>query len=220
MMFRIRNQAITLVLAAFSLVGCQTAPKSLISDDSIFHKNMMVAIDSEKGKRGVQVAPRKPSAILHISTPQKPEFVRITTCHREDIIRKPGKRFDYRYTPTAIETGYCLMEIAAFDEDGEHGWHLIDWKEDEQLEAEISCSGKKERAVGASMCQSRAGLLQRVVISGADISHKSIEGCPIVDHSNGYFEYEMKKGKCLFVFSDGKDIHRHTAFGYAEVRTK
>jgi hypothetical protein len=218
---QVLRAACALSLAGFS--ACAT-PEATLSGETVYRKSMVVALSGETGAQGVQVAPFSPAVTLNIYTPQKPKFVRLTTCHREVVFREPGKRWSYEYRPVALERGYCIMEIAAFDSDGDHSWHMIDWRTDESLTAQVECSGEVRKEKGVSVCQARSGLLQALEYT-RPVSMPMIEGdrdqCPAETENNKRYTYVMPSGKCLLVFADENGaIHRHTAFGYTEVRTE
>lgn len=180
-----------------------------------------MVIDGVKAK-GVYVAPRRAAYKIRFELPDKPNIVKLTTCHREETFRDTGKKLEYEYKPVVglEDRGSCLLELGAFDDEGAHAWGLIDFVDQETLKASIGCNGEKVNALGVSICQSKAGLLQTISFESA-VQVFSNDPCPKMETKDGLnFIYQMAEDKCLYLFTDKQSEHRLTTFGYQEVLFK
>ena len=88
---------------------------------------------------------------------------------------------------------------------------------DELLQAKVLCNGKKETKYGGSPCQSRAGLLQKVVFRNP-VKIFTTDRCAsdLPDTLVSEFKYQIALGRCQYLFADpqAKQIHKHVTFGY------
>lgn len=218
--YNTKQQSIkALLLTVFMAVSC--ASISPVSLEKTYRKEVDMEIDGVKAK-GVYVAAKRPTYKIRFELPDSPSVVKITTCHREETFRNVGKRLDYDYRPVLglEDLGSCMLEMGAFDEDGCYMWALIDFEDDEKMPAWIGCNGVNFTARGASLCQSKAGLVQTLTF-GSAVEAFSKDNCPKMESKDKiHFSHSMAPDKCIYLFSNGKDLHRHTTFGYDEVLIK
>lgn len=214
-----KQQAIKLTLLTAFLGGCATTNNFAV--DTIYRKEVNMQVDGLK-TQGIYVAGKKPSYKLRFELPDKPNVVKITTCHREETFRDVGKSLEYEYKPVLglEDTGSCMLEMGAFDETGANLWGLIDFEDTEKMPAWVGCNGLAYTSRGASICQSKSGLIQSMTFARA-VTAYSKESCPKMESKdNLVFTYVMAADKCIYLFSDGIEEHRHTTFGYDEVLIK
>lgn len=154
----------------------------------------------------------------------KMDLLTITTCHREFSGEKLssgyfGKnQYQYEYTPVVgvEDVPQCLIRMNVLDaKTGKHAWALFDVQDDETtLPAVVTCNGEVNRSEGVSICQSRRGLLQRLVF---DEEVSFVPGQCYIDPPKGrVLELKIPLGECVFAFQ-GKDsgrFHRLTTVGY------
>lgn len=214
-----KQQVLKALLVAIFMQGCTSATN--VSLDKIYRKEVEINVDGSKAK-GVYVAPRRTLYKVRFELPDKPNVVKITTCHRDETFRDVGKKLEYEYKPViGIEdSGSCLFEMGAFDDTGANLWGMIDFEDTETLPAIVHCNGELIKANGASICQSKAGLIQAVSFSvHVEVFQK--DNCPKMESEDKMtYVYSMARNKCIYLFFDGTDQHRHTTFGYDEVLIK
>lgn len=182
---------------------------------------MVVEVVADKDYEGVTVLPRRGVYELVIKPVGKMDLLLVTTCHREESFNPKSKgffkqdnSFKYRYTPQkGIEDiGSCTLRMDAFDKErGQHSWFMADFEgPKEQLKAQVTCNGEKKLYTGVSVCQSKAGLIQRIEFD-EEVKYPPDPKCPI----DGSF-YKIPLGECVYVFRGMKSgkIHRHTTIGY------
>lgn len=198
--------------------GCNTPTPESIDINSKYKKEMYFKINGLK-YQGVASVKMTDRYEIELEIRQKPDLLKISTCHREITIEKPGKTFYYEYFPVKRETKVpCLMEIVALDKSGEHSWSLIDFvAKDELLKAKIGCNGSEYQAVGSTVCQAKAGLIQTISFD-KPVRASYSDRCPQLNHKfEKDFEYLVFEGVCQYLFYDGKDFFRLMTFGYTKI---
>jgi len=212
-----QSKALKVLLALAFTASCSSGNNDY-SFDEIYRKEVEMVVDNVRAK-GVFVAPKRALYKLKFELPDKPNIVKLTTCHREETFKDVGKKleYDYRPVPGLEDTGSCLLEMGAFDDEGAHLWGLIDFEDIETLPAVVGCNGLTMDARGASICQSKAGLIQQISFKRT-VRALTTQECPKPDTKDDLvFTYIIAQDKCLYLFSDGTSEHRHTSFGYNEV---
>jgi hypothetical protein len=191
----------------------QTYRKSLqVTSQGVRHSGFAVLEKSER-------------YVLHFETEREPDLVRLSTCHRDVVLREElDESFSYVYQPSkGIEDkGSCILQIATFDDKGHHEFGAVDFVDDEDLMADVFCNGEQKQGIsGASVCQARVGTMQ-VISFAFPVEVFSKEECKTpVSKDKQLFTYSVKEGYCIFLFSseDGQ-LHRHTTFGYNGIMKK
>lgn len=217
--YKAKKQYLKALSLSLFMSGC--ASTASISLDKVYKKEAEMYVDTVPS-RGIYVAPRQKVYKLKFELPDKPNIVKITTCHRDETYKDTGKRLEFDYTPVEglEDNGSCLLEMAAFDDQGYNVWGLIDFEDTEKLRAKIGCNGKSYPSRGASICQSKTGLIQTISFPNPVKSYTS-DNCPKMETKDEMvFTHIMAPNKCIYLFTDGKDEHRHTTFGYDEVLIK
>ena len=185
-----------------------------------YKKTLRFAVNGQRGS-GVLVAKKSGVYHLEIFTPQKPNILKVTSCHQERIFYKPGKSIEFDFIPNPdIETDetLCFIDISAIEESGKNQWGLVDFKNSFSLPGRINCNGDSGNAIGNSVCQARAGLMQSIQFASA-VKAVSPELCDKMRSEDGRtFIFNITEGSCFYLFqgTDG-NIHRLVTFGYNEV---
>lgn len=184
---------------------------------------------------GVGVLPDSTSYDLVIENDGKLNLFSMTSCHREKttensdkgIFKKDGV-IKINYEPTVEKGKACPLYVAAFNKQGKNGWGTIFFEHSRyQLKANIECNGEKNVANGVSVCQSRHGLIQRIVFDNEVVPVKPVDGpaerkepCPVLpSKDNRVFEFSMPPRECTygFVEKETKKIHMLNTIGYEQL---
>ena len=173
-----------------------------------------------KTKYGTLVATKSSKYQIKARFYRKSEVIKVSSCHREWVSQDADNDISYSYIPVrGIENkGYCPIEIGGFDTKGQHTWGYIDFVDDETLPGIIGCDGESSAYIGVSVCQSKAGLIQKIeFLKKVDVY--PLESCePPKFHDGKLWTFKIARGKCGYVFSNPKgEIHRLTTIGYDEV---
>ena len=211
--------------------ACQTANDS--DSKLLYKKQMVLTINGVEGKGAFVVDASKTSKFtIQGYFREKPDYLRLTTCHRYEQWESLGKKFKYQYNQVKHIEGknLCYMELGSFDKSGQNNWAMIDFKNNgENLKAVLACGGEIKTRFGASICQGKENFKQsiwfeepvKVYVSNVtevDEYFQSSEKCEgPTTKDNKLFLYNVQKGKCRFTFANKTDIHRHTVFGYEEI---
>jgi hypothetical protein len=219
-------------LIVFALSFATSCASSLVKQeldpDVIYKRDIGLTINGVAYK-GIAVPAPAASYILDISGKGTINMLTITTCHREHQFEfdpgyfKKGHTLRWTYTPVkGIEDKRgCMLEIGAYEKTkGRHAWGMIDFQTPtETVPAKMNCDGTA-RAVGpVSICQSKAGLLQKIEFDRRMKVAPDQEQCKVmktVDEKT--YEFITPKGECTYYFGDidGK-FHRLTTFGYENI---
>lgn len=203
-------------LIFLTAVSCQTVSNLNLEDT--FKRNMRFSID-QKAYEGVAMVDKQHSYDFVLYLSKEPDIVKLKTCHREVEFKDPDDKIRYHYVPSHIEKkSPCFVEIIALKDNGQNEWALIGFKNpDETLKAKIACNGKAYPLRGAEICQASAGLRQSISFE-REVEYQYSERCSdLITDDKIYFEYEISKDVCQYLFSDGKDYFRLMSFGYQEI---
>jgi len=171
--------------------------------------------------KGLAVVPHKAYREFKFTLPKDTERLFITTCHRRVRIFSPTTNpyvFVYQPRPLVENVGSCLMKVESLTKLGAIKSAVIDFtSEKENMEAYNTCDGVTIKTVGATLCQSPAGLKQMIQLSeGSDVVAR--EGCNPMECTGIYCYYLMNTGDCVYRavgLKSGK-VHRITTRGYQE----
>jgi len=227
------------LIVALLFVSCGTTPQIL--DTAVFYRrDLPITVVYETTVSNPEAIPlgggttfqgngvlNRASRYTFIVSPKggaKMDLLTITTCHREFSGEKltPGffgkNQYKYEYIPVVgvEDVPQCLIRMNVLDaKSGKHAWALFDVQDDETtLPARVTCNGEVSRSEGVSICQSRKGLLQRLVF---DEEVDFVPSNCFIDTPKGrVLELKIPLGECVFAFR-GKDsgrLHRLTTVGY------
>lgn len=220
------KRLITIIFAGMVLSSCSSLPPQVL-DPNVFYKRDIVVTVNDVDYQGVSVLPAADAYEMTVRPTGKMDLLLITTCHREGSFSpksvgffKKTNSFEYYYEPEPdIEgSGACPLRVDAFDrERGQHSWFFADFEGTETLPAIVSCNGTTEEFNGVSVCQSKAGLIQRIEFAQPVIVNPD-SACPLPRMDRNAFDYEISKGECVYAFmSKDGEFHRHTSIGYEGV---
>lgn len=171
--------------------------------------------------QGTALVQRKTSQKITVSVPDKSVKLLFTTCHREEIYDNPASNWSTLFQPAMwLENwGSCLVTISVITQKGNLLQGIIDFTSNETLPATSYCNGKIEKMPnGASFCQSREGLYQRISFDSTDVVAEPATGCPDIKKDGSSFQYQMSSGLCIYAFRDSKGgTHRLTTRGYTSL---
>ena len=186
---------------------------------------------------GVGVIPYAGVYDMKIESKVDVDLLEINSCgrnfHQESAIVagwfKPRRAYEYIFQPDpAIENyGTCLVRFRAYNKaQGQNAWAIIDFETpDAALPAAIFCNGENSQSNGVSICQSKAGVIQRVSF---DVKVKQASAnldprCRMTSVDGHVWEYSMPTGECVSVFMEvgGQHrLHRHTTVAYTDYQIR
>jgi hypothetical protein len=204
-----------------ALAGCPASvlPTTQTAPLEYLRATLQIEIDGVTVP-GAGVAQRRSSAKIKIPLPDKTKLLTFRSCHRYVPLPNPQSPFVYVYSPAFLleNDGSCVVFVTAITEQGKRFLGIVDWSADERGGASVDCNGENRQTVGASFCQSRAGLIQSVWPQGQSEVAPSGTGCGEMRKDGERYFYAISKGLCVYSFrlSSG-EYHRHTTWGYDDV---
>jgi len=177
---------------------------------------------------GVGVLPPMEDYQFEVRGYGKLDYFALTSCHEETSVEGLKKKVDVTYTPTIERSKSCHLYVSAYNRRQRHGWGLLAFEDPRyKLEAILYCNGYESQVKGVSVCQSREGLLQKIVfkekvklvnpVNGAAERH---DNCPEIgtDYKKEY-EFLIPPRECVYGFIGKKSdaIHRLLVIGYEDV---
>jgi hypothetical protein len=222
------------------LISCATVQPPFDTEafkNGLYRKEVVLSVDGKTGL-GALTVPKKEKYDIWLSSLGNMDLFRITTCHRETILKGVGfkgnflgigkndKLTNIKYSPVKDieDNGTCPVEFGFYEKKkGRHSWGvLIIESNNLLLPSTTKCNGETLENSGVSVCQSRAGLIQRIVFSEAVVFQIPKNGCKydfkITD--NKVFEYRMPEGECMVYFQEINDngrIAEHYDYGYKKI---
>ncbi len=207
------------VITLVGVTSCSTVNQG-VSPDLLYRKDMPIEVDGEKLTGGVYVLPKQSTYQITARPYRKADVFKLISCHRHKVYFGE-KKVRFRYEPKPLESAdgrLCALKLGAFDSKLQNSWAYIDFQGPEKLQAIISCNGERDyRAVGVSVCQSMAGLIQMIrFTTPVDVYYP--EDCPKAIVTKAGYEIELSRGRCIYLFqSKSGKRHRLTTFGYDDV---
>lgn len=236
-LFSIVASAVGIGLTAFLLSGCSTEflsrpkldPKINYQRDIVFHVSFLSGgkWSPEYLINGMGVMPEADSYKIKVLPPGKADMITITSCHREEKMANPEKDGMFKGTYSfqidlvqGLESKRtCPIDIGVYEKEaGRHGFATMAIStEREKLPALTKCNGRVKQYSGVSVCQAKAGLLQRYEFK-VPVDIATIPGCEIRPSPDGLnWEFVMPQGSCTIYFIEKKNpdnIHQANLFGY------
>lgn len=216
------------------LIACGSTPREDVVEgvkQGVVYKRDMKICLNDKCAEGVMVAPKSDNYNFKVESYGNLDLFEFATCHREETTQefatkkrwyghKGNRKASGWYEPVpGIETdGSCPAYFSGYDKKGRHSWGFVDFvSERESLPAVLFCNGDKSPSNGVSVCQSREGLIQRIVFSEPVRKPPSKPGCSI-SGSGTEWVFKTPKGECVHLFQakSGK-LHRLTTLGYEAI---
>jgi hypothetical protein len=197
--------------------GLEVRDKQL--EQKEYKLDLKVSVNNIESK-GVLVVNKSDNYQIEVEAPDDSDYVTINTCHREIVLRDQKERFKTKIYPTEIEKdGYCPMIINAFSPKYKFAGAFIDFI-DTDLDAGLICNGTDLMSHGSGVCQSKAGLLQRIKFENETIAANPSIGCERLIKNGNSFDIKTSKGKCVYTFKSGDKIYRLTMIGYEEYQMR
>lgn len=226
-------------LVAFIMVnlGCAVSPVATqpAAPPAVNKFDMFGTINGQSFT-GAGVIPIANSYDMKISSRADVNMIMVQTCHRnftaDDVIKQgwlqQNRTYDYKWTPApGIEdSGSCLIRIGSYNKNvgGQNAWAIIDVETpDMTLPAVNECDGDLSEVKGVSMCQTKAGLIERLIFDvpvKVDTAAIPVQCRGLLDLAGKVWEYQAGLGECVVIFDEvavPHRMHRHTTEGYNNV---
>lgn len=204
------------LITACWCVGCNSGG-TIAPSQNVVRASLAGAVEGV-AFRGAVVVQRKTSQKIEIAVPEKAVKLILTTCHREEVLDSPPRAWSYNYVPTMFleNWGSCPITISVVTQQGTLQHAIIDFTSNETLGATVYCNGIRTVDLkGATFCQSRVGLLQKIDFADGKVSALASSGCPEPVHDGYSFQIPMGLGLCVYAFRDlAGGTHRYTTRGY------
>lgn len=209
-----------LIVLTLLLTGCATLP--LNDPGKLYRKELKFQVD-EQDQVGVANVGLRQNYEIEIKTENSTRRVRLTSCNVDEVYDNPGRgKIEYIYDVNAeVKERSCPLRIALLDEDGEHGWGIVDFQSNmNKLSAYVSCNNRNANTHGQYYCQLGSGQVMFMWFDEPTaVVHR--DDCPTPDTKDDGESYQifLGSGECLYkfggVFSDER--YRLTTFGYDDV---
>ncbi len=204
------------------VLSCSSLPEQKLDPNVLYKRDMAITING-KSWTGVAVAPQADKYDIKINTVGRNDNFTFTTCHREESIKNQRNDVTFVFTPRkGLEDGdSCIADMGGFDKDkGRHSWGLVDFENPAyRVQASLDCNGQAVEANGVAVCQSLAGLRQRIKFKYPVKISPSV-GCRMLTPADELnFVFEMVRGKCVYEFWEPSFSRRFrlTTFGYEQI---
>lgn len=231
-----------LLLVLFSLVltSCSTVQSPFEPESfkkGLYRKDMKLAANSYSG-HGVLVIPKSKKYKMNVKAIGKLDLFTVTSCHREITQEDAGykgrflgfgkdsrlAKMEFIPAKGLEDSGSCPIEFGGYEKKrGRHSWGILVAEHDgATLPSKVHCNGRDAQYRGVSICQSRAGLVQKIefptpVVYNLDKACKYTH-VKLIDGKT--FEYRMPEGECLIYFQeigDSARISEHYDYGYSKI---
>lgn len=159
--------------------------------------------------RGSGTVPFAEKYTFDITSPAEMDLLVITTCHREYTVQPKTKTYTYSYAPMLEKYHFCPIYFSAYNREGRTSFGMILAESPKyKLPAIIECNGRIWSPVGTAVCESKAGLKQRItfdvpVMTAAPVAGPSsrTEPCPPLQ-GNQAFEFALPARECIYQFKN------------------
>jgi hypothetical protein len=221
----LRVITLKLITLLFLVNGCASSVIPVGSEaQKLSRANIKFSVEGV-GYQGTALVQRKTSQKISVTVPDKAVKLVFTTCHREDVFDNPSSSWSILFQPSTLleNWGSCIVTISVITQKGNMQQGIIDFTSNETEPATSYCNGKVEKMPGgATFCQARVGLYQRISFGRLDMEAEPATGCPEMKKDGYDFQYEMAPGLCIYAFRsrDGKATHRLTSRGYAQLEAE
>lgn len=216
------------LVVGISLTACATA-KQLTSKTPLYLYRADVSFSTEnKSVQGMISIPRTDPTQIRIDSPVTMDFVRISSCNRDNTFEKIGNRggwfstsakeFNYDYSPNEVEKeGLCPIYVQIFSEKLLTAWGMINFRINEKLKARVSCDGEEYTAEGLDSCQSMKGFEQGLRFD-VPIKYVTRGPCTVERINDRTLRVRTSEaGFCALTAYDGKEFFKFVLLGYEEI---
>lgn len=231
-----------LTLLCLIAISCDGTDPQIdkLSPEEFYKRDMIITVNGET-LEGALVAKKAENYKFNIESRGNLDLFVMTSCHKEETkeaawnVQKTVRsglfgwgrkkidvknQVEFTHFPNALEAaGDCPLELAGYDKNGRHSWGLVDFESDTyKLPAKVECNGRTIETSGTSICQARAGLVQRISFEDYVVLAENND-CGISHDGGKSLEFTMPKGKCVMVFGDGarERFHKITLIGYDKI---
>jgi hypothetical protein len=214
----IKMKLVLILLITALVVACSQVVVN--QDAKKFYKLMLPITSGSKQGIGTIVLPKQDSYTISVETPSKSDYISFRTCSRELVVTDQSqKRFIIKYTPNVIESaGTCPAEISVLNVNGQNAMGYIDFQDNSDLNAIITCGSYQYMEQSAGICQERQGLIEKVTFGTEVIARPT---CVKLDKEKGMeFTFVMPLGICPVMFLETGPRHRTfrlTLRGYEQI---
>ncbi len=215
------------ILFTVVLTGCADVAQQL-RPDLFYQRDVRMRVNGESFQ-GVGVPLPSSRYRIEVSGAGKIDLVTFTSCGREFKYEpktsgwfSQGNTYTYDFTPlqSIEDRTTCALDVGIYEKvGGRHGWGLIEFETDETVPATVFCNGEVKVFGGVSVCQSREGLIQKIVFD-RKVKHspdeKRCDNFKTTDEIT--FENVLPKGECNYQFCDRDgNCHKHVSLGYESI---
>lgn len=213
---------LSLFFICFHLLSCSSNIEQKLDPNILYKRDMDITING-KYWNGVAVVPQADKYEIKIRTVGRNDNFTFTTCHREESVKNQKNEVAFTFAPRkGLEDGdSCIADMGGFDKDkGRHSWGILDFENPAyRVQATLDCNGQSLETNGVGVCQSLAGLRQRIKFK-YPVKVSPPIGCRMltpVDELN--FTFEIVKGKCVYEFWEPSFSRKYrlTTFGYEQI---
>lgn len=184
---------------------------------------------------GVGVLPFMDTYKMRVDSHGALNFFALTSCHEENTSENPDSgwfkkkgRVSFTYSPTLEQGKACPLYISAYNKKQKHGWAILAFEHKRyQLPMKYFCNGYELDTLGVSICQSREGLIQKVVFEEEVKPLKPVNGaadrkadCPVIAPKDATeYTFKLPPRDCIYGFigKTSKKIHKMYSVGYEEI---
>lgn len=252
-MFKPVLDILTLFMVAVILTvtfGCSLLQYKELPDlkeTDIYRHDLVVDINGVR-INGVGIAPRLGRNNVTVYPPGKVDRIMWRTCSQEQVIDKPTVSKidngwfakDTPYVNFTFDTSYglddvnsCGLKIEVLEEKKRrNGFALVEFpdaREEFALITDLNCNGEFSQRAGVNICQSAAGLFQKIVfnVPVLQLGKPAHELCDVMKpykNDETTYVFKMPAEECVYNFvsdqlaPNGKRmIFRLTTIGYTDV---
>ena len=233
---------ITSAIFMVALLSCSTVDKDTqqqLSSDKFYKRDMVIHINDQSGI-GTLVANEADVYNFHVEAAGDLDLFVYKSCHREwdkqeawnvETYKrvlfwkkkiKHKKQIKFPIKLTDIEKNkYCPVILTGCERiGGRHSWAFVDFhSKNEALPAELHCNGVVKKVSGVSICQSKYGLIQKIIFRDK-VSVVRKDGCAeMKTKDDKVFTWKTSLKECPYPFVDDKtgQVHRLTTIGYESI---
>lgn len=229
------KEAITLTLLLLFMSGCSSIPQKL-DPDKFYKRDLPFCVSDIGCYEGTAVIPKKDFYAFEVAPKgdASVDMLVLDSCHREftkegsekTVLgffgkifgkKKEGYQIQYMPIPGIEDDGDCTIRINTFEKDkGRHAWAVIRSQHEKyQLPATIYCNGEVRNEYGVSLCQSKAGLTQKIEFP-EKVQIITDEKCELPKKSpSGGYEWKITHGECGYtVRGESGRIHDLLTIGF------
>lgn len=220
---------ILIFVMIFLSESCSTIQTNM--DATKKYKQDLYIENKEFSGVGMLVLPKKDLYSIIFESDGKMDAFFFRTCSREIFIEDARrglnrKQVQVNYRPNEIEaTTTCPAHVQAVSQDGGYSVGFVDFENGiDTVKARLMCGEHIQSVNGASVCQGRVGLIQKIDFD-EEMVVSPYMGCENIKSENGTWQgkgfiINIERDYCSFVFMQKKGehkTHRLTTYGYEDI---